>query len=274
MSPRAQAATKATTDMQIRAGFEIQYRCIGPTPMILARDVDDSRACDPVRADRPVTSPALPGAACRNLLGSGCGRLAAPPGRFMAPAGSFGPNTLQGSRPAPRGRAGTVTGGADPCPLAYHRRLRNRGQDLMPPERQEERRWRAPLGDRLSAGTDVGQVADTILTVWQEIDRALGPIVGDRGVAAMYNRSLKLTAVAHPWLASASPDMLAAVDLPALKAALLQQTAAQAAAGGSALFETFRELLASLVGAALTERLLRSVWTPSSGASPAQDPSS
>lgn len=141
----------------------------------------------------------------------------------------------------------------------------------MPLERQEGQRWPAPLGHRLQAGADVGQVADTIVALWQEIDQALTPIVGQRGVAALYNRSLKLTAAAHPWLANAPSGVLAAMDPSALKAALLQQSAAQAAAGGSALFETFRELLASLVGTALTERLLRSVWTPSSGASPAQD---
>lgn len=129
----------------------------------------------------------------------------------------------------------------------------------------------APLGDRLLAGANVGQVADTIVDLWQEIDRALAPIVGHRGVAALYNRGLALTTVAHPWLASASSGGLSAVDPSALKATLLQQTAVQAAIGGSALFETFRDLLTSLVGAALTERLLRAVWTPSSGAAPAQD---
>jgi hypothetical protein len=138
----------------------------------------------------------------------------------------------------------------------------------------EGRRRPAPLGQRLVVGADVAQVTDTILAVWQEIDQALSPIVGHRGVAALYSRSLKLTAVAHPWLASAASDVLAAIDPTVLRAALLQQTAAQAAAGGDALFATFHRLLASLVGTALTERLLRSVWPPSSGASPAQDPSS
>jgi hypothetical protein len=47
-----------------------------------------------------------------------------------------------------------------------------------------------------------------------------------------------------------------------------------AAAGGSALFLRFHDLLASLVGASLTDRLLRSVWTHSSAVSPVQDTSS
>ena len=43
--------------------------------------------------------------------------------------------------------------------------------------------------------------------------------------------------------------------------------------GGGALLQTFYELLASLVGPSLTERLLRSVWAHSSSGPPAQDTS-
>jgi hypothetical protein len=100
------------------------------------------------------------------------------------------------------------------------------------------------------------QVADAIATIWLEIDHALNPIVGHRGVAALYNRSLKLAAPAHPWLTTVHHDVLAAVDLPVLKATLSQQTAAEGAAGGLALLHAFHALLASLVGASLTERLL------------------
>jgi hypothetical protein len=143
----------------------------------------------------------------------------------------------------------------------------------MPTDSQEGRRWPAPLGHRLAAPADVGQVAQAILALWLEVDQALNPIIGQRGVAALYHRSLKLAAADHPWLADAQSGLLAAIDPSALESALLQQSAEQAAAGGSALFETFRGLLASLVGASLTERLLRSVWAPPSVAPPAQDPS-
>ena len=46
--------------MQIRAGFEMEYRCRGPTPMILALSIHYSRASDLVRPDHLVTSPAVP----------------------------------------------------------------------------------------------------------------------------------------------------------------------------------------------------------------------
>jgi hypothetical protein len=144
----------------------------------------------------------------------------------------------------------------------------------MPLKSEQSRPWPAPLADRVSDGADAEQVADAIAAIWLEIDQALHPIMGQRGVAALYNRSLHLAAVDYPWLAIDQPAFPAAVDPSALKSALVRQTAAEAAAGGSALFHTFHELLASLVGASLTERLLRSVWTHPSPGSPVQDTSS
>ena len=61
------------------------------------------------------------------------------------------------------------------------------------------------------------------------------------------------------------------MDLAALKSVFRQQSSANAAGGGSALFQTFYELLASLIGPSLTERLLRSVWATSSSGPSAQD---
>jgi hypothetical protein len=139
---------------------------------------------------------------------------------------------------------------------------------------QEGRPWPPPLGHRITEDADVEQIADTVVAIWLEIDQTLYPIIGHRGVAALYNRSLKLTAAAYPWLAMGHPGLMAAPDPAALKGALMQHTAADAAAGGSALFQTFHELLASLVGVPLTERLLSCVWASLSGASAAQDTSS
>ncbi len=144
----------------------------------------------------------------------------------------------------------------------------------MPAGTQDGLRWLAPLADRLHDGATAEQVADTVVAIWTEIDLALHPIIGHRGVAALYSRSLILTAVAHPWLSLGHPGVLAAVDPTALKDALRLQAAAEATAGGNALFQSFQALLASLVGPSLTDRLLRPVWAHSSGASPAQDTSS
>jgi len=141
------------------------------------------------------------------------------------------------------------------------------------------RQWPALLAERAGSGAAAARVADTVVGLWQEIDEALHPIIGRRGVAALYARSLTLTAVVHPWLAQGYPGaQAAAIDPTALKAALAVQPAMEALAGGAAVFQSFHALLASLVGASLTDRLLRPVWVHSSGTpsgtAPTQDTSS
>lgn len=144
----------------------------------------------------------------------------------------------------------------------------------MTPESRERRAWPAPLAGRVAEEASAEQVADASAAIWHEIDQALHPIIGHRGVAALYNRSLHLTAAAYPWLATGHRGLATEVDPSALKAALVQRAAAEAAAGSIALFQSFHGLLAGLIGASLTDRLLRSVWTRSADDSPAQDTSS
>lgn len=90
-------------------------------------------------------------------------------------------------------------------------------------------------------------------------------------MAALYKRSLYLTGSSHAWLAGPLDDAQGAVDLAALKTAVSQQSSADAALGGNAFLQTFYQLLGSLVGPSLTERLLRSVWADSLSGPPAQD---
>jgi len=54
--------------------------------------------------------------------------------------------------------------------------------------------------------------------------------------------------------------MQTTVNLAALKAALLERTSAEIAAGAGAALQMFYEALTNLIGASLTERLMRSVW--------------
>ena len=141
----------------------------------------------------------------------------------------------------------------------------------MPPDSQQGARWPEPLASRLGTDAGIGEVVDANLAIWREIEVALSPIIGHRGVGALFHRSLKLVSGTHPWLAAGRGSALDAIDPAALKAALLLQPPHEAAEGGAALLESFHGLLSSLVGAALTNRLLHSVWTPSTGDTPAQD---
>ena len=90
-------------------------------------------------------------------------------------------------------------------------------------------------------------------------------------MAALYKRSLHLAGATHPWMAATNDGVLAALDPAALKSLFTLQSRADAAAGGDALLKTFHELLATLIGPSLTERLLRSVWANSSDGKPSED---
>jgi hypothetical protein len=139
---------------------------------------------------------------------------------------------------------------------------------------QEDDRIALAVAQRAGEGADAARIAHAIVALWQQIESVLAPIVGQRGVAALYRRSLYLAAAAHPWL-ELQADPQAAMDLSALKAAIAGQASADAAAGGVAVLQTFHVLLTSLIGASLTLRLLDAVWTPPSpsSGSPTQDPS-
>ena len=129
------------------------------------------------------------------------------------------------------------------------------------------------LAARLAVGADAGAVADACVLIWQEIDVALMPILGERGVVMLYKRSLYLTGSGYPWLAGMHEGVLGALDLGALKAVLAAQSSEAARHSAVALLRTFHGLLASLVGPALTARLLHSVLPPSTSGASAQDPS-
>ncbi len=129
----------------------------------------------------------------------------------------------------------------------------------------------APLAHRVQANAEAAQIADAIEATWLEIDVALAPIVGQRGLVALYKRSLYLTASAYPWLEGVHEGMQPTMDLVKLKSVFAQQSSADAAAGGCELFRTFHVLLVSMVGPSLTERLLRSVWALNFHVPAAQD---
>jgi hypothetical protein len=137
----------------------------------------------------------------------------------------------------------------------------------------ESSRLTAPLASRVAEGADSRQIADAIGAMWTDIEAALQPVFGRRGVAALFKRTLHRTASRYLWLEPATvggdDTVCGLADLRALFAAQAPATATEA---GSALFINFRELLTSLIGTQLSEQLLKAAWSPSSSAAAAQDP--
>lgn len=138
-------------------------------------------------------------------------------------------------------------------------------------ETQENGPVIAHLVLRAGQGMSAEQVADAVLSAWQEIDDSLSPILGHGGVAALYGRSLYLSSAGHPCLSGLSTGVGMGMDLASLKSVLALRSSADAAAAGGALLQTFYVLLTSMVGPKLTEQLLRSVWENLLSGRPAQD---
>lgn len=119
---------------------------------------------------------------------------------------------------------------------------------------------------RQSAGADGSRVAAMAVAIWKNVGVALSPIIGQPGVDALFKRSIYLTRSAHPCLAIVVEDKAQPDTLAALQDTLAQQPGATAVAANTALLQNFQDLLISLIGLSLTERLLRSAWDqPSSG---------
>ncbi|WP_325480585.1 hypothetical protein [Piscinibacter sp.] len=134
-------------------------------------------------------------------------------------------------------------------------------------------RQQATVAHLTTQGANASHIADTAVSTWRRVDAALTPIVGPRGVAALFKRSLNLARAAHPGLAAVDDQANEPDAYAALRGALAQQTPAAASAAHDALLLTFRDLLGKLIGAPLTERLLQPVSdSPSSGPA-AQDTS-
>ena len=68
--------------MNIRLGYELVYRCVQATPMILNLNVHYSRASDLLQPDTLRTEPNVPMAMYRDNFGNWCTRIVAPPGRM------------------------------------------------------------------------------------------------------------------------------------------------------------------------------------------------
>jgi len=129
------------------------------------------------------------------------------------------------------------------------------------------------LGPVAANGADARQVAEAAVAVWRAMDAALSPVIGARGSAALYKRSLHLTRTDYPWLAAAYQGAIQPGDFSALGAALSEQTAKAAAAAHDAVLYTFHDLLADLIGRSLTQRLLQAVWEPPTSGNAVQDAS-
>lgn len=117
------------------------------------------------------------------------------------------------------------------------------------------------IGSALSATG----VARSSAAIWQQVAKRLEPTIGAGGVQVLFGRALHLASRKFSWLSFGKHQ----VDIGDINAALIDLSAAfknrepaDAAEAACELLVVFAELLESLIGETLTERLLGDVWLP------------
>lgn len=126
------------------------------------------------------------------------------------------------------------------------------------------------LSERIGREASAERVATATLEFWREIAAALVPVIGERGVGALRERALFLAARTHGWLGARDPGSASMPTVEAFHAALVTQSALESMAGAAAFFEAFHDLLAGMIGADLTARLLRLTDDPQAGGTTAR----
>jgi len=137
----------------------------------------------------------------------------------------------------------------------------------------DARRLPAKFETLAAQGADAEMVAAAALADWHKVETQLSPIIGKVGMSALFKRSIHLGSGSFPWLSAAfdngGPD---AAALTALHDLLLKQSAVDAAAANAVVLQTFSDLLYSLIGGALTARIMEPAARARPGGPPSQDP--
>ena len=118
----------------------------------------------------------------------------------------------------------------------------------------------APVDGENTRGSEAsGEFAAGAASTWRAIDAALSPVIGQRGVVMLYQRSVHRASAPAPCLQVLRDEAMLLGDFGPLQALFTALPITEAIAANDNLLQTFYDLLASLIGPLLTERLLRSV---------------
>ena len=111
-----------------------------------------------------------------------------------------------------------------------------------------------------TAGTAPAELHAHAMSAWHRLAAHLSPLIGEAGFCALYGRAVRLAAPGAHWPATAFGLRSIATLLATLADNLATLDADAAQAANAALLDTFTKLLAGLIGAALTTRLMNTAW--------------
>lgn len=106
--------------------------------------------------------------------------------------------------------------------------------------------------------------ADSYARPWRRLAAHLSPLIGETGLAALHARAMRLVQSEYPWLPAEQSMQSIDALLDHLSNRLSSVDAVLAEEANVALLDTFSKLLSSLIGNALTVRLLNSAWSEES----------
>lgn len=97
-----------------------------------------------------------------------------------------------------------------------------------------------------------------LLQPWRRIAQQLCPLIGESGFCALFGRAIHVMGPQYSWLALQQPCRSPEQLFGLLEERMGQVDAACATAANDILLQTFTQLLATLIGEALTRRLFAS----------------
>jgi len=110
---------------------------------------------------------------------------------------------------------------------------------------------------RIGAASGSAAIVDAILSSVDALTAALAPVIGNRGVAALHARSVHIARRTYRWLPEEGESSVQGGK--SLRSTLIEHDDAEKAQVAAAILTSFNALLVSLIGSALSTRLLTHV---------------
>lgn len=103
-------------------------------------------------------------------------------------------------------------------------------------------------------------VPEVTVMLWEKFAAQLITIIGDGGFDSLFIRSLHMCGKQFPWLIPAPDSPKAVWRFVELHARLADRDSYGAVLASEALFTTFIDILAMMIGEHLTDSILQSAW--------------
>jgi hypothetical protein len=126
-------------------------------------------------------------------------------------------------------------------------------------------RLESRLHQGAAADADSRELASRVASLWRSIGAEFSPIVGQQGFKALLRRAISISLSQVSCFSAALVESPSDDEFAGLRTALAQQPQVDAMHANTVLLSNFTNLLVSLIGPDLTERLLsRTLAQPSS----------